>query len=486
MRAALACVAVCAALLAAAPAQATFPGPNGRLVFTSGGLVSVRADGSGVFQVLQGSLGDPAWSPDARQIAFSSAGIVVVNADGSGRRQVTTNGSDIYPAWSPDGRRLVFARGADLFVIGVDGSGETNLTGGFPRTLGDPEWSPDGTRIAADDGFDIYVMGADGASPTIIAQGGRYPSWAPDGSRIAYSARTAVNLVAPDGSGNAPLVSGLREVWEVVWSPDGSRIGFAHDDGGPAQEQVWTVNADGSGAGPLIANRSGTTLDWGTGGEPGTGGAGGGGGIGSTTEPPAPPVAGESVVVREIRGQVTVRLPAARRAAGLAAGGPFAGTSQAGFVPLTGAANIPVGAIVNAARGTVRLTAEQAPGTGQLREVDASAGQFQINQARSRRPVTELSLNGGSFRRLCGRAKPARAAGSARRVRRLRVNGRGRFRTRGRYSTTVVRGTDWDTIDRCDGTLTRVRVGVVTVRDLVRRRTIRVAAGRSYLAARRR
>jgi len=32
--------------------------------------------------------------------------------------------------------------------------------------------------------------------------------------------------------------------------------------------------------------------------------------------------------------------------------------------------------------------------------------------------------------------------------------GGGRFRTRGRYSSATVRGTDWTVTDRCDGTLT--------------------------------
>jgi hypothetical protein len=64
----------------------------------------------------------------------------------------------------------------------------------------------------------------------------------------------------------------------------------------------------------------------------------------------------------------------------------------------------------------------------------------------------------------------------------LRGNGRGRFRTRGRYSAATVRGTIWDTIDRCDGTLTKVTRGVVVVRDLRKRRNITVRAGKSYLA----
>jgi hypothetical protein len=36
--------------------------------------------------------------------------------------------------------------------------------------------------------------------------------------------------------------------------------------------------------------------------------------------------------------------------------------------------------------------------------------------------------------------------------------------------------------DRCDGTLTRVQEGSVTVRDFAKRRNVPVRAGRTYLA----
>ena len=71
--------------------------------------------------------------------------------------------------------------------------------------------------------------------------------------------------------------------------------------------------------------------------------------------------------------------------------------------------------------------------------------------------------------------EPARDPAHARQLQR-------RFRTRGRYSAATVRGTIWDTIDRCDGTLTRVRRGVVVVRDFRKRRKITLRAGKSYLA----
>ena len=61
-------------------------------------------------------------------------------------------------------------------------------------------------------------------------------------------------------------------------------------------------------------------------------------------------------------------------------------------------------------------------------------------------------------------------------------DGKGKFRTKGQFSSATVRGTRWVVIDRCDGTLTRVVRGSVTVRDVVRKKTVVVRAGKQYLA----
>jgi hypothetical protein len=93
---------------------------------------------------------------------------------------------------------------------------------------------------------------------------------------------------------------------------------------------------------------------------------------------------------------------------------------------------------------------------------------------------------GGNFRRCRARSSvvdPATAAQRRRRtVRRLFGNAKGRFRTRGRHSAAVVRGTRWEVRDRCDGTLTIVRSGTVRVTDFRRNRTIVLRAGQRYLA----
>jgi hypothetical protein len=99
----------------------------------------------------------------------------------------------------------------------------------------------------------------------------------------------------------------------------------------------------------------------------------------------------------------------------------------------------------------------------------------------------DVYLRGGSFAR-CGHAsgQPASRQASASRSRKVRrLWGRdsgGRFRSHGRHSHATVRGTRWLTVDRCDGTLTRVTDGSVVVRDFRRHRNVVVRAGHSYLA----
>ena len=205
-------------------------------------------------------------------------------------------------------------------------------------------------------------------------------------------------------------------------------------------------------------------------------------------DPPPPtldelpaPILGRITNVAPVSGTVFVAVPTAATASAARSR-----TSQKGltFVPLREARQIPVGSFLDTRRGVVRL--RSAAGAGRTQTGDFRSGLFQVLQSRRRsaRGLTDLVLKGGSFARSRCTARGRRASAGAarrlsrRRVRRLRGNARGRFRTRGRYSSATVRGTIWDTSDRCDGTLTKVRRGSVVVRDLRRRKNIVVRAGK--------
>jgi hypothetical protein len=187
------------------------------------------------------------------------------------------------------------------------------------------------------------------------------------------------------------------------------------------------------------------------------------------------PVVAKSVNVEPESGKVFVSVPAGSAFASLA----VPGIKGRRFVPLTAARQLPVGSILDTRRGSLTLTSASSK-AGEVFSGVFSAGVFQALQSRS--GLTTLPLKGSSFGPCTVRAGRASAALSRRVIRRMRGNASGRYRTRGRYSAATVRGTIWETIDRCDGTLTKVSRGTVVVRDFRKRRNITVRAGKSYLA----
>jgi hypothetical protein len=139
------------------------------------------------------------------------------------------------------------------------------------------------------------------------------------------------------------------------------------------------------------------------------------------------------------------------------------------FVPVTSAAEYRYGVTFDATRGALRITVAEDRKGGTATFV-ASGGKFVPTQDRTL--LTTLALTGGNFG-ACHRQTS---------VRRLWGDGKGRFRTTGRYSAATVRSAHWSTDDRCDGTLTYVKRGSASVRDYPRRRTVTVRQGHRYLA----
>lgn len=184
----------------------------------------------------------------------------------------------------------------------------------------------------------------------------------------------------------------------------------------------------------------------------------------STPGPPPPPALGKSMGGQTISGTVLVKLPGSGR-----------------FVKLTAGKSLPLGTIVDARRGTVRIFATSG---GTIYSADFYQGQFQIAQRKIKGATADMRLFGGSFRRCPAGLRNPKSLGASgpKSVRHLWGKGSGKFRTAGRFSAAAVRGTTWLTDDQCTGTLTRVTAGSVSVRDFVRRRTVLVKAGHRYFA----
>jgi hypothetical protein len=184
-------------------------------------------------------------------------------------------------------------------------------------------------------------------------------------------------------------------------------------------------------------------------------------------------------------------LPGKSVAVGLESGKVFVTSASGRRTRLTGGATIPVGSRIDTRQGRVALTSAATGSGARTQTARFYQGTFTVRQSRPARRGAALTTDivlAAASRSQCATARGAGAAAVSKRkgphavLGRLWGNGKGRFRTKGKYSAATVRGTIWLTQERCDGTLTRVRRGTVSVRDLKRRKTVTVRAGRSYLA----
>jgi hypothetical protein len=172
------------------------------------------------------------------------------------------------------------------------------------------------------------------------------------------------------------------------------------------------------------------------------------------------PVLHKSELVRPLGGSIRVRLRGTRR-----------------FVRLRGQMLVPDGSAVDTAGGTMQLTVA-ADGHGHTSTASLRGANVTITQQAGSRPITDLHLAGAP--QSC--PKNADIARASRR-KPLWVHDRGgRFSTKGHYASAIVRGTTWETTELCSGTLVAVIEGEVSVRDLVKHRTVLVTAGHQYLA----
>jgi dipeptidyl aminopeptidase/acylaminoacyl peptidase len=449
-------------LLWSAPAWATFPGSNGKIAVTSRAQVSVmNHDGTGLLRLTPGD--QPAFSPDASRIAFESVRdgdleiFSIPPVDGRHATQITRNAaSDADASWSPDGSRIAFTSDRDgndeIYVMSRSGAGQTRLTND-PASDVQPTWSPDGTRIAfqsdRDGDHDLYTMSAaDGSGLVNVTRNASFdadPSWAPDGTRLAltgdYAGRLAVYVVAADGAGGRRRVAGVGS--DPTWSPDGTRIAHV-----AVFSDIGLIDPDGGNRSTLADSFGESDPDW-------------------APLPPAEgtPVAARTVDVQPVSGDVDVKL----RGAG-------------SFVDLVEAAEIRTGSTVDTRDGTVKLTSATPVGT---QSGTFSRGAFKVAQPRPTAALTEMTLAGGDFARCGGEGvRPPTAARRRKRIRGLFANTRGAYRVNGRYAHARSKRTRWSVEDFCEGTLVRVRSGVVRVRDHALRRTVTVRAGGRYLARR--
>jgi TolB protein len=270
-------------LTPAVPAHAAFPGGNGVLVFpleapagdhTQTDIYTIQPGGTGLRRLTatpdENEFG-PAWNAAGTRIAFwgtpapfGPGTIWTMKANGTDQRRLTTGVDARDPAWSPSGTRIVFtlvgSDGFDLWTMRAsDGGDRRQLTSG-PDVDFEPAWSPDGTRIAFTRGSmqgdpgDVYVLTLATGALTRVTSSAEYDhqvAWSPDGRRLVFERDAdtffCIYTVNVDGTGLTRITDGPFFDTGPAFSPDGRFIAFGSNRGGGFLDDLWLVDADGTG-----------------------------------------------------------------------------------------------------------------------------------------------------------------------------------------------------------------------------------------------
>ena len=293
----MACAVV--VLVVSKKAEATFPGKNDKIVFSSSRadnnneIYVMNPNGSRVQRLTEdprvAPANDltPAWSADGTRIAFSrDFDIYSMNADGSNRTQLTNNSDgESNPTWSPDGSRIAYERALpagegqvihQIYLMDADGSDQDTQLADDSASQEDPAWSPDGSKIAYVRGVHIYTVNVDGTGLTRltggVSSGGDFyirddPNWSPDGSKILFTrygpcssvsctpedAQYDIFVMNADGNGGKKrLTNNLVHDENPTWSPDGTRIVFTSSRDG--DQDIWRMRRNGSNKTKLTFN----------------------------------------------------------------------------------------------------------------------------------------------------------------------------------------------------------------------------------------
>ena len=204
---------------------------------------------------LDGSLQNPAWSPDGNAIVFTRfrngynegpADLVVYNIENGETRMLVFDGSDNInlpgSTWNRNANQIVFSSSREphdeIYLIDADGDPgtEIKITDRVQKVAYEPSFSPDGGWIVfeahevdVEENGIITKYKIDNTEPyqtlTDINSDCRQPNWSPDGQHILYQSlidrQWEVWVMGYDGANQHQITSNSGDKTDASFSPDG-------------------------------------------------------------------------------------------------------------------------------------------------------------------------------------------------------------------------------------------------------------------------
>jgi ABC-type branched-subunit amino acid transport system substrate-binding protein/Tol biopolymer transport system component len=213
---------------------------------------------------VNGSLQNPAWSPDGNSILFTRfrkgynkepADLFVVEPGSSDTRLLISDGSGNVnlpgSSWNSITHKIVFSSSRDphdeIYLVDEDGNpgDEVKVTGRANKVAYEPSLSPNGQWVV----FESHVLDVegdgivvkykiDGTMPyqnlTNANEDCRQPNWSPAGDKILYqkfsNGQWDIWIMNSDGTNHRKITSGSGEKTDASFSPDGQWIVYSSDE----------------------------------------------------------------------------------------------------------------------------------------------------------------------------------------------------------------------------------------------------------------
>ena len=208
---------------------------------------------------LPGAVWDPAFSPDAKQVAFIWDGenpgrgdiyVQLLGGDRPLRLTHTSSGHTNSPAWSPNGDEIAYGRcddnGGGIYIVPALGGPERKITDvACPYGLaGFPQWTLDGKsillhdRCTANGPVSIVVYALETGAKRCLTtppfgreQGDYNPILSPDQKTVAFlrwptAGNDDIYTVPLAGGQPHRLTADDKAIWGMMWLADGKSIAF--------------------------------------------------------------------------------------------------------------------------------------------------------------------------------------------------------------------------------------------------------------------